>query len=387
MNRLVARRWWIGPLFGMQDIGGGDVALALLLSAFGVKSTSGLAGALYPHQGLAASLAVLVMTMPVVFARRYPLATAAMLAAGAALNWGAIGDMVRCGAALPAVFYVAYTIGSRCTRWTETVLGTALLTINLTCQAYSDPQLGPEVLEYMVPIALGFTVAGRLLQGHEAIVARLRDRTAELRDQREQNARLAVVAEQARIADGLDGFLQERIGQIAAAAATGQATLAAKPDNTRDTFIAIQGIGRETLTHMRGIVTNLRNEAPTEPQPVIAQLDRLLVQSTQARTRLQVTGDPRLLPPGVELTGYRIVEHLLVALDNDPTVQIDVAVHFGPDALEVTVAGPSARHSAVQSALAAATERAALHGGTLRTQARAGRREMVVLLPLVGGRA
>jgi hypothetical protein len=96
-----------------------------------------------------------------------------------------------------------------------------------------------------------------------------------------------------------------------------------------------------------------------------------------------VTGDPRLLPPGLELSGYRIVEHLLLALENDATARIDVTVAFAPAVLELTVVGPSARATDVRPALAAATERAALHGGTLRSHARDGRRETVVLLPLV----
>jgi hypothetical protein len=133
---------------------------------------------------------------------------------------------------------------------------------------------------------------------------------------------------------------------------------------------------------MRGVVAGLRDNAPTEPQPVLAQLDRLLSQAKAGETRLQVTGDPRLLPPGVELSGYRIVEHLLVALDDDPSAQIDVGVAFGSQDLVLTVVGPSARREAVRPALAAATERAALHGGTLRTKTTAGRRETVVLLPL-----
>ena len=88
MSRPIPPRWWTDPFFGIHGIGGGDVALALLLSAFGVKSTSGLAGAPYPHQGIVAALAVLLMTVPVVVARRSPLAAAATLAAGAAAELG-----------------------------------------------------------------------------------------------------------------------------------------------------------------------------------------------------------------------------------------------------------------------------------------------------------
>jgi signal transduction histidine kinase len=335
---------------------------------------------------VAASLAVLLMTVPVVFARREPMLAAATLAAGAVLNWGLFDHMVRCGVALPAVFYVGFVVGSRCAQWSRAVSAVALLAVNLVCQAYSDPRLGgPSVLVDLVPITVGFTVAGRLLRSRTATVTRLRVRTAELRDQREENARLAVAADQARIAGDLDGFLHDRVGRIAAAAATGRAGLALEPNQAEEVFVAIQDTGRETLTHMRGLLADLKDQAPTQPQPVLAQLDRLLGQATEADARLQVTGDPRMLPPGLELSGYRIVEHLLLALENDPAARIDIAVAFGPDALELTVVGPSSRHGDIRPALAAATERAALHGGTLVSEASGGRRTTVVRLPLAVG--
>ncbi len=138
-------------------------------------------------------------------------------------------------------------------------------------------------------------------------------------------------------------------------------------DEAADAFVAIQGTGRETLTHMRQVVGSLREEAPTGPQPVLAQLDRLLGQTDELDVRLQVTGDPRLLPPGLELSGYRIVEHLLATLEKNPVAEARVEVVFGADALEFKVVGPSVRESAARPALAAATERAHLHGGTVRS--------------------
>jgi hypothetical protein len=387
MSRRVSARWLTKPVFGWRDVGIADLAFALLLSADAVALTSGLTHPNAAHTGIAASLAVLAMTAPVAIARRDPLLAAEILAAGAAFNWLAIGHMVRCGAALPAAFYVAFTIGSRSRTTRRTWLGMALVAVNIACQGFSDPRLGPGVVLYMVPIAIGFMYSGRLLRSRNLAAERLRVRTAELREQREQNAHLAVAAEQSRIADDRERYLPDQIDQIAAAARSGQDTLAGEPDEAQAAFVAIQGTGRETLAHMRGVVATLRESAPTEPQPVLAQLDRLLSQARQGEARLQVNGDPRLLPPGVELSGYRIVEHLLVALEDDPAARIDVTVEFAAEQLALTVVGPTARRGDARPALAAATERAALHGGTLHTKTNGGRRETVVLLPLATGRA
>jgi signal transduction histidine kinase len=382
MSPQLLKRSLTGEAFGWRDIGVGDIGFALLLSAVAVASACGLTDSAN-HGGVAASLAVPLMTAPVVLARRRPLVMAGVLAVGAAVNWLLIGHLVRCGAALPAVFYVAFMIGCRRAGWRPVAVGMALLTGNLLCEAYSDPQLGgPGVLGLMVPLTLAFATAGRLLQRRNTAVGALRLRTAELHDQREQNARLAVAADQARIVGELDGYLHDQVDEIATAAQVGRQRLGAGADGALAAFVSIQATGRETLARMRGVVTDLRDPTPTGPQPVLAQLDRLLVQATRADARLKVNGEARLLPPGVELSGYRIVEHLLAALENDPAARIDVAVTFTSSTLELTVAGPGARHTDVRSALAAATERARLHGGTLLTQTVGGQREMVVRLPL-----
>jgi hypothetical protein len=133
---------------------------------------------------------------------------------------------------------------------------------------------------------------------------------------------------------------------------------------------------------MREVVGSLREEAPTGPQPVLAQLDRLLAQSGEDHSRLIVTGDPRLLPPGLELSGYRIVEHLLGTLEHGGSSIATVEVVFGADSLELKVVGESVRENAVRPALAAATERATLHGGSVRSVLRDGLRETRVLIPL-----
>ena len=50
----------------------------------------------------------------------------------------------------------------------------------------------------------------------------------------------------------------------------------------------------------------------------------------------------RALPAGLELSAYRIVEHLLAAVQDAPEARIDVRVRFGPDVLELDVTGPPA---------------------------------------------
>ena len=207
MTRL-PRGWLVGPLFGVDQVGLADVALGVLLSGYAVYLVTG-GDDRHLDGGWTAALAALLMTGPMIFARRAPLLAATALASGAALNWWLIGHLVRCGAALPAVFYVAFVIGTRCER-RRAAFGLAALAAGIVCQGASDPQLGsPSVAVIMVPLALVFFGLGRLLRSRNATVRELRARTAELHEQRERTAQVAVEADRARIVGDLDTFLQE----------------------------------------------------------------------------------------------------------------------------------------------------------------------------------
>jgi signal transduction histidine kinase len=372
-----------GPIFGIEDVGWGDIALATLLSVFAIVIvTHGQSGGHRLDAGWTGALAVLLMTLPVAFARRRPLVVAAVLVGGALFNWVVIGHYVRCGATLPAIFYMAFVVGSRC-RGRDRFIGEGLVIASILVQCESDPQIYPISNALLfIPISLAFLGAGYLLYRRNVIVEALRVRTKELAVLRERNAALAVESDRARIAGDLEGYLHEQVQQIAAAAAAGKESLASQPNRAGDAFVAIQGTGRETLAHMREVIGSLQDEAPAGPQPVLAQLDRLLAQSEDVDVHFQVSGDPRVLSPGLELSGYRIVEHLLGTLDMDPAAEASVDVVFGTDVLELKVVGPSVRESSARPALAAATERASLHGGTVRSAMRGGLRETLVFLPL-----
>ena len=379
----VPRKWLGGPLFGVGEMGVADVALGALLSGYAAYLVTG-GDARHLDGGWPAALAVLMMTAPVIFARRAPLLAATALAAGAGLNWWLVGPLVRCGAALPAVFYVAFMIGSRC-ELRRAGFGLAMVAAAIVCQGASDPQLGsPAVAVIMVPLTFVFFGLGRLLRSRNATVRELRARTAELHEQRERTAQVAVEADRARIVGDLDTFLQTQVGEMAASAASGHAVLDSEPDQAQQAFVAIQGTGRDALTHMRRVVRDLRDSGPAPPAPVLAQLDQLLSDVGRSDVALRISGDPRALPAGLELASYRIVEHLLDTLDRDAGPRATVEVCFGSSALELTVTGPSVRQGDARRPLAAAGERAAVQGGSLRSVVRSGRRETVVLVPLTG---
>jgi hypothetical protein len=313
------------------------------------------------------------------------LAAAAVLAAGALLNGLIFGPIVRCGAALPALFLVAYAVGAR-REGPRSAAGLLLCAAAVVAEGLYDPRIEGQGLVFVLPLLAAFYAAGCLVRAKTKTAAALRQQSAELRRQREQTARLAVLADRARVSADLEDSLHARIGGIAAAAAAGLGALnAADADGSgaRQALASIEHDGRDVLGHLREVLGELRERAPSEPAPTLARLTTLLDRATTADARLTVDGSPRTLPAGLELSGYRIVEHLLLALEDAPGAVVRVRLHFGPGALELHVCGPPSPAADAQAALAAARERARLHGGTVDSRLAGGLRYAMATLPLV----
>jgi signal transduction histidine kinase len=131
--------------------------------------------------------------------------------------------------------------------------------------------------------------------------------------------------------------------------------------------------GRQALGEMRRLLGVLHTEQAPDgrhPQPGIAQLDDLLdqVRSTGLTVASAVTGAPADMPPGAELTVYRIVQEALTNTlkhARGPR-RVSVAITYGPGLVTIDVhddgarpaSGPNAGHG-----LAGMRERAAVYDG------------------------
>lgn len=377
---MTARRLrsWLGAtVAGLSVL---DIAVAVLLSVYAVALIS------HQHGGVGACIGVLGLTLPVALRRRMPVAAAGIMAAAALVNALAFGPMVRCGPALPAIFLVGYSVAARRTRaWSAA--GLLLCGAAVVIEGLSDPQIGAAGLATVVPLLAVFFAAGRLVRARTEAASALRAKSAELRRQREQTARLAVLADRAQVTADLERTLQSQIGGLASAAATGLTTLNDDPQAAQQSLASIERDSRDVLGQMREVLSTLHEPVLSEPQPTLERLPVLLSSATAAAARLSVEGSPRTLPAGLELSGYRIVEHLLQALEDTPEAAIDVTLRFCPDGVELDVCGPPSPGADLRAALAAARERAALHGGTVQSRLDGGRCYATARLPLISGYA
>jgi uncharacterized protein (DUF2267 family) len=385
--RLVATRgfrprmqWTVGGL-GVLDI-----VVAALLSGYVIAVGIGAVATRAPHIGAAAASGVLAITAPVAWRRPYPLLVAGILAVAAVLNGLVFGSLVRCGVALPAIFLVAFAVGARCDR-NRSAVGLLICIGAAVAEGLYDPQIDAQGLTFVLPLLAAFFAAGRLVRARSEVAKALRARSAELRQQRARTAQLAVMADRAQISAHLEQTLHAQIGGIATAAATGLAALDNDHAVARQVMASIERDGRDALDHMRAILGTLQDRSPSDPQPTLARLPELLAGATTAAARLSVDGSPRTLPAGLELSGYRIVEHLLQALEDTPEAAVHVRLRFCPDALELHVSGPRSLGADLRAVLAAAAERASLHSGTVQHQLIGRSCYAVARLPLISGHA
>jgi signal transduction histidine kinase len=148
------------------------------------------------------------------------------------------------------------------------------------------------------------------------------------------------------------------------------------PERARRPLAAVQDTGRSALSELRrmlGVLRELADEGPAlAPQPGLAALDVLVEQVTAAGlpVSVRVEGEPRPLPPGIDLSAYRIVqEGLTNALRHAGPARAEVVVRYGDRELELQVSddgrGAATANGGAGHGLVGMRERVAVYGGRL----------------------
>jgi signal transduction histidine kinase len=361
-----------------ERIGRLDIAIAVALSALGILLMYGNVTDAEVDASWWSIPVFLLVTIPVLWRRVAPLHALAAVAAALAVHIALFGFVVRCGVVFPIVGVIVFAAAARMERRDALWALAAGLAVITEMAAFDSTGFG--VVSLLWPLTFVAYGLGRVAYSRGRMARELKDRTEELRAARDERARLEVATDRTRLSGELDALLTRRLGELGRLADAGP-EIAANGAAATATLAQIEEASRATLEEMREIVGVLRDDdAPTSPQPTLTSLQALILRDKGDGARLTVEGSPRVLPAGVELSAYRIVEHLLGALDDSPGVE--VGVRFGEDALEIRVAGHAGRRGDVGTALSRARERAQLHRGTVDARTRGGRAEAVALLPV-----
>ena len=255
---------------------------------------------------------------------------------------------------LIAMYSVAAHADRRQSLVALTLTTIALAAVVTLVLASSQPAVPPAI--YPVGVVLTGIVAGAvwllgdLVRSRGEAVAELRQRNAELEAEREENARLAVADERARIARELHDAVAHSLSvMVVQAGAARRALETAEPggvvvaaERVRGALATIEATGRDTLGEMRRVVGALRptGDEPYEPQPSLDELDRLLTTVREAGlpVELVVEGEARAVPRSIDLSAYRVVQESLTnALKHANAASARVRLHYGSDALDVEV--------------------------------------------------
>ena len=239
---------------------------------------------------------------------------------------------------------------------------------------------------FMVAILVGIWFTGDTARTRELRAEQLEERAARHEAEARAAAARAADDERARIARELHDVIAHNVSVMVVQAAAAGRVIDADPDQARASLATIEATGREALTEMRRLLGVLRagEPSPSAPQPSLARLPELVaeMQASGLPVELSVMGAPRPLPPGVDLSAYRVVQEALTnALRHAGRSATRVVVRYDDDALDVEIvdqgrtSGDAATASADGSGghgLAGMRERVALVRGELEAGPRPG---------------
>lgn len=330
-----------------------------------------------PSERVLAGAVGLVLTLSLAWRRRAPLAVLAVAIAGSV-----VADFVPVldAATTPAVAFVVavYSVGAY-TGGLHASIGGAGVVALIAANAAEQFSLGD--LLFIAMILGGAWLAGRAMRyrrGREHALERL---TVDLEREREEKARAAVAEERIRIARELHDVVAHAISVIVVQARGGRRSLATDPAETGEALATIEATGSQALAEMRRLLGMLRSddeEIALAPQPSLRNLDALAAQVREAGLPVAVSieGEPVELPPGVDLSAYRIVQEALTnALKHAGPAMARVIIRYGKDDLELEVADTGRGGTPAMEkghGLVGMRERVSVYGGKIEVGPRNG---------------
>lgn len=275
-----------------------------------------------------------------------------------------------------AILVVAYNTGSQ-TRGRRAAVGAVVLLLFIgavAVQMLIQGRAGDAFLT-LILMAAAWTI-GRGLQRYRDLTSRLRAQAAQLARERDERAQLAVALERARIARELHDVIAHSVSVMVIQAAAERRVLEGEQDRTREVLEMIERSGRQALVELRRMLGVLRKTDSPDvlaPQPSLADLELLVTRVREAGlpVQMRLQGSPIALPPGIELSAYRIVQEALTnVLKHAGPASAEVTLRYSSDRLELEVTDDGRDGGADLSdhghGLVGMRERVAMLGGSLR---------------------
>lgn len=348
-----------------------DVTIAGALAAWALLEVAFLDG---PGTAPVRVLAGLAMTVPLVWRRIHPEAVVCVVV-GVLLLRAALGSDTEQGAAFfPAVLLATFSVAlyARRSEWAVAggLLAVAGCVVALLLGFASESGSEPQVANVMIIALFAGSAwsAGWLLRKRVAQTRHVQARSDDL-------AREAVADERARIARELHDIVAHSVSIISVQAGAAEQYIERDPARAREHLGVVQSSARDALTEMRRLTGVLREQqVDYEPQPGLERLGALVEQARAGGLDADLVerGERPVVPPGVDLAAFRIVQEALTnARKHAGRVAATVRVTYSDSEIAVAVTnGPGANGTTGDGSghgLVGMRERVRVYGGDLET--------------------
>ena len=368
-----------------------DVTLAAALAALAV--VTGLALVVPRAQVEPPSTPAIVawaaaLAAPLVLRRRFPLAVLAVTTLQFTGYWavGQVNEIASWVILGVAVYSAAAYADRRPARW---VCGACLLWLigsGVVLSARAGQIGAVEVVAIAIFDALPFLLAwplGTMMRRLREYRAALEERNRQLDQEREVNARRAVLEERVRIARELHDVVAHHVSVMGIQAGVARRLFDRDPTEAVAAIGSVETASRQAIADLQQLVGVLRRQEGGDdlaPQPSLGRLPELVEHMRQAGLPVELTVQGRRapLPAGVELSAYRIIQEALTStLKHAGPAHAGVTVRYGDASVEVEVVDdgqgpPSGRLRTGSKGLVGMRERVSLYGGRLDAGPRPG---------------
>jgi len=408
----VPTEWLTGPALAFGRQGFRPISRRTLVVDAGVAGAFLLFGLLTDPRSSVLSLVVLAGFAAALVVRRLSPALALGIAWITALTQMVGGlEVLTSDVAVLAVLYVTAAYAERAVRWAGLVsvgIGALLAAMYLSIlqrgmttvtEAKAQGDVGGLIWSAVAVFVASLAVLG--LSWTLGLLMRTwqtarEGRVTQVRAVEEQRvAQRSVVVEQERnrIARDMHDVVAHSLAVVIAQADGARYARAQNPEAVDEALSTISTTAREALGDVRILLTRLRQDDAAGPQPVLADLDRLVAQmrSTGLDIEWTTTGTPTTLGSGAQLAVYRIVQEALTnALrhgDAGRAVYLSLAWTDGWVAVTIDnavgVTDTAERAGEIGHGLPGMRERALLAGGSLAAESIGGRFIVAARLPAI----
>jgi signal transduction histidine kinase len=225
-------------------------------------------------------------------------------------------------------------------------------------------------------------VLGEVTRSRREVRREAEERALAAERRREEEERRRAGEERMRIARELHDILGHRISLINVQASAAVHVIDRDPERARTALVAIKEASHEALGEIRatlGILRQLDEHEPLAPAPGLAELDTVIAETSASGldVQLDVRGEARRLPGGVELAAYRIIQESLTnVVRHARATRARIGLDYRATDLEIEVVDdgtpPVASDARSGSGIIGMGERARALGGELDAGPRPG---------------